>query len=131
MIIMGCSRILPATLGPNVIIIYLTSFIMKLLKGARESKFDFYGQIICLIRNPNNEFRKLAEKKVQEPNISKFMQRPEYIRQRRQFMAANSIIRSEITDFSGNEFNSEQFQITWDSPNNMGITDFSGNEFKF
>ena len=110
---------------------------MKLLKGARESKFDFYGQIIGLIRNPNNEFRKLAEKKVQEPNISKFMQRPEYIRQRRQFMAANSIIRSEITDFSGNEFNSEQFQMgfqwdsKWDSPNNMGITDFSGNEFKF
>ena len=31
-----------------------------------ESKFDFYGQIICLIRNPNNEFRKLAEKKVFE-----------------------------------------------------------------
>ena len=74
-----------------------------------DSKFDF--QIICPTRNPNNEFRKLAEKKVQEPNISKLVQRPEYIRQRRQFMAANSIFRSEITDFSGNEFNSEQFQI--------------------
>ena len=57
---------------------------------------------------------RLIKSKMQEPNISKFMQRPEYIRQRRQFMAANSIVRSEITDFSGNEFNSEQFQITWD-----------------
>ena len=42
--------------------------ISKLLKGATkklkmpECKFDF--QIICPTRNPNNEFRKLAEKKV-------------------------------------------------------------------
>ena len=44
--------------------------ILKLLKGATkklkmpESKFDF--QIICPTRNPNNEFRKLTEKKVFE-----------------------------------------------------------------
>merc|ERR1711917_108428 len=102
--------------------------------SARHPRTKCYHYLLDQLHNEAFERRqreKLAEKKVQEPNISKFMQRPEYVRQRRQFMAANSIIRSEITDFSGNEFNSEQFQITRDSPNNMGITDFSGNEFKF
>ena len=46
--------------------------ILKLFKGATkklkmpESKFDFYGQIICPTRNPYNEFRKFAENRKKE-----------------------------------------------------------------
>ena len=76
------------------------------------SQFFLQNYARAAVRNATQT--RLIKSKMQEPNISKFMQRPEYIRQRQQFMAANSIVRSEITDFSGNEFNSEQFQITWD-----------------
>ena len=63
-----------------------------------ESKFDF--QIICPTRNPNNEFRKLAEKKV-------FERKQEKQKEKDQETQAIGIV--EMTFFHYNNFIQKKF----------------------